>query len=242
MTNKIDVYLLPERWRVLSGSWLKVIAMVSMTIDHVAAYLLRYDPDFTATLFTVGSKQVSWYFLMRCIGRLAFPLFAFLLVEGFLHTSNRMKYGRNLLLFALFSEIPWVLLHNGVHLSGHNVMFTLLAGFLGLCAIERYRTQPARLAGILLGMMALLIVLSPDYGGTGFAFIILLYTLRRHLLLQVVIGSFMLPMRWIAGLAFIPIALYNGQRGFIHGRYAKYLFYAFYPLHLLLIFVVQQMR
>ena len=184
----------------------------------------------------VGSRQITYYYLLRCIGRLAFPLFAFLIVEGFVHTHDRRRYGRNLLLFAFISEVPWTLLHHGLHLSGHNVMFTLWAGFLGLCAIEHYRLQPARLAGILLSMAAVLIVLSPDYGGTGFAFIILLYTLRRHLLLQVVIGSFMLPMRWIAGLAFIPIALYNGQRGFIHGRYAKYLFYAFYPLHLLLIY------
>ena len=226
-----------ERYKIMNGSWLKVLAMVSMAIDHTAFWVLRGQADFMEPLFVVGSRQVSWYYLMRCVGRLAFPLFAFLIVEGFVHTHDRRKYGRNLLLFALVSEIPWVLLHHGIHLSGHNVMFTLLAGFLGLCAIERYRTQPARLAGILLGMMALLIVLSPDYGGTGFAFVVLLYTLRRHLLLQVVIGSFMLPSRWIAGLAFIPIAFYNGQRGFIRGPWAKYLFYSFYPLHLMLIYM-----
>lgn len=228
--------------KLLSGSWLKMLAMVSMVIDHTAYWLLRGNADFMEPLFVVGSKHISYYFLMRSIGRLAFPLFAFLIVEGFVYTRNRRRYGRNLFLFAVISEVPWALLHHGFHLSGHNVMFTLLAGFLGLCVIERYRVQPARLASILLGMVAVLIVLRPDYGGTGFAFIIQLYTLRRHLLLQVIVGSFMLPSKWIAGLAFIPIALYNGQRGFIQGQYAKYLFYAFYPLHLLLIFVVQQMR
>ena len=230
------------KYRILSGSWLKVLAMVSMAIDHTAHWLLRGNADLMEPLMMVGSRQITYYYLLRCIGRLAFPLFAFLIVEGFVHTHDRRGYGRNLLLFAFISEVPWALLHHGLHLSGHNVMFTLWAGFLGLCAIEHYRLQPARLAGILLSMAAVLIVLSPDYGGTGFAFIILLYTLRRHLLLQVIVGSFILPAKWIAGLAFIPIALYNGQRGFIHGRYAKYLFYAFYPLHLLLIFVVQQMR
>ena len=227
--------------KILSGSWLKVLAMVSMAIDHTTYWLLRGNADFMEPLFMVGSKHISYYFLMRSIGRLAFPLFAFLIVEGFVHTRDRRKYGRNLFLFAVISEVPWALLHHGVHLSGHNVIFTLLAGFLGLCVIERYRVQPARLASILLGMVAVLIVLRPDYGGAGFAFIILLYTLRRHLLLQVIVGSFMLPAKWIAGLAFIPIALYNGQRGFIQGQYAKYLFYAFYPLHLLLIYVIQQM-
>ena len=141
MTNKMDVYLLPERWRVLSGSWLKIIAMVSMVIDHVALHLLRFYPDYTVALFSVGSKQVSWYFLMRCIGRLAFPLFAFLLVEGFLHTHDRMKYGRNLLLFALLSEIPFDLAHQGcLFAPKQNVFFTLFLGFLALHAVGKWES------------------------------------------------------------------------------------------------------
>ncbi len=245
MTNKIDVYLLPERWRVLSGSWLKVIAMVSMTIDHVAAYLLRYDHDFTATLFTVGSKQVSWYFLMRCIGRLAFPLFAFLLVEGFLHTHDRMKYGRNLLVFALFSEIPYDLVRHG-HLfaAGQNVFFTLFLGFLALWAVSKWeegKYSPTRLTIMLFSMIGAGILLCSDYGSYGVSFILLLYVLRQNRIFQAAIGFCFLSSRWIAGLAFIPINLYNGQRGFIQGPIGKYLFYAFYPLHLLAIYFVRCM-
>ena len=82
MTDKTkDVVLLPERWHVLSGSWLKVIAMVSMLIDHIASVILRYDPVFTEPLITLGHQSITWCYLLRFIGRLAFPIFCFLLVE-----------------------------------------------------------------------------------------------------------------------------------------------------------------
>ena len=216
-----------------------MIAVFTMSIDHTASHLLRYMDEFTMPLFTYHSFEFSWYFLLRSIGRLAFPLFAFLIVEGFIHTSNRRDYGRNLLLFALISEIPWALLHNGFHFFGHNVLFTLFWGFLGLCAIEHYRDDKRRLGIILLSMLGFAFIFRADYNGSGFAFIILLYTLRRHRALQALIGCCILPMKWIAGLAFIPISMYNGRRGFIHGPIAKYLFYAFYPLHLLLLYLIQ---
>lgn len=244
MTNK-EVYILPERWRVLSGCWLKVIAMVAMAIDHVAAFLLRYDPDFTTALFTVSSRQVSWCFLMRCIGRLAFPLFAFLLVEGFLHTSNRMKYGRNLLVFALISEIPYDLVRRGsLFAAGQNVFFTLFLGFLALYTVDRWESgkdSALRLAVILFSLIGIGILFRTDYGSTGVGFILLLYVLRRNRILQTAIGCCYLPMRLIAGLAFIPINLYNGQRGFIQGHIGKYLFYIFYPLHLLAIYLIRRL-
>lgn len=209
-----------------------------MGIDHLALFLLSRQEAFVAPVITVLGKGISYYFLMRCIGRLAFPLFAFLLVEGFLHTRDRVRYGINLFVFALISEIPWVLLHSGtLRLTGHNVMFTLLLGFFALYAIEQYRqTNPKRLTAILLGLLCFSFLFRADYNGSGFAFIVMLYALRRHLLLSAVIGSCMLPMKWMAGLAFIPISMYNGKRGFIHGIIAKYSFYAFYPAHLMLIY------
>ena len=244
MINK-EVYLLSERWRVLSGSWLKMIAMVVMAIDHVAAYILRYNPDFTVALFTMGNKQISWYFLMRSIGRLAFPLFAFLLVEGFLHTHDRMKYGRNLLVFALLSEIPYDLVRrDSLFAAGQNVFFTLFLGFLALWAVrtwEEGKYSPTRLTIMLFSLIGVGILLRSDYGGYGVSFILLLYVMRRNRILQAAIGCCFLGTRWIAGLAFIPINLYNGQRGFIQGPIGKYFFYIFYPLHLLTIYFVRRM-
>ena len=93
----------------LSGSWLKIIAMLSMTIDHVAYYY--------------GCSNPYLYELMRTVGRIAFPTFAFLLAEGFVYSRNRQKYMLSLFAFALVSEIPWLMLN---HDGSHNVLFTLL--------------------------------------------------------------------------------------------------------------------
>ena len=227
-------------WQCLSGSWLKVIAMVSMLIDHTAGQLLRHVEVFNEPLISLGHHHMTWYYLMRCAGRLAFPLFAFLLVEGFVHTHNRKHYGRNLLVFALISEIPWNLTHGG-HLYGlsQNVFFTLFIGYLGLCAIEHYREDRFRQALSLLGLFALSVLLLCDYGCSGFSFIVMLYLLRHRPLFRAIVGAGMLGWRWIAGLAFIPISMYNGHRGFIQGRFAKYIFYVFYPLHLLALYFIK---
>ena len=96
----------------LSGSALKVIAMISMVIDHIALYLMEHG-----TLL---------YETMRCIGRIAFPVFAFLIAEGFIHTRSRYRYFFTLLGFAVISEIPWYLLNGADGI--HNVMFTLALG------------------------------------------------------------------------------------------------------------------
>lgn len=90
----------------ITGSHLKLLAILFMTIDHVSAFLLGGGAWIHNTLFTLADHKISTYFLLRCIGRLAFPIFAFLIVEGFKHTRNRFKYGRNLFLFACLSEIP----------------------------------------------------------------------------------------------------------------------------------------
>ena len=91
----------------LSGSALKVIAILSMVADHCAYYLMEHG-----TLL---------YEVMRCFGRIAFPVFTFLIAEGFRHTRNRMKYFLQLIGFAVVSEVPWYLL-NGAD-GTHNVLF-----------------------------------------------------------------------------------------------------------------------
>ena len=101
-------------YRFLSGSALKVIAMVSMTIDHIAYYILDQQLE-------MGD---SWlYETMRCIGRLAFPIFAFLIIEGYHHIQHIGRYMTALLVTAVVAEIPWQLLGN---VGSHNVVFTLL--------------------------------------------------------------------------------------------------------------------
>ena len=111
----------------ISGSALKLLAVISMLVDHVGMFVCRDNEAFLQVICTVGSREVTPYFLMRAFGRLAFPIFAFLIVEGFVYTRNRFKYGRNLLLFALLSEIPWNLIHGGSwHYPSQNVFFMVL--------------------------------------------------------------------------------------------------------------------
>lgn len=223
--------------KLLSGSTLKVLAVLFMAIDHVAAYLLRGMPWCHEPWFAWGGKDFTLYVLMRCIGRLAFPIFAFLIVEGFLHTRNRRKYGFNLLLFAVISEIPWNLISsNSFFYASQNVFFTLLFGYWGLCLWENRKLSRHKKALALLSLLLLTIVFRADYGCAGFGFILMIYLLRENRLMMSVIGCCFLSARWIAGLAFIPICMYNGQRGFIQGRIGKYLFYAFYPVHLLVLY------
>lgn len=219
---------------------MKLIAVVCMLIDHLAAFYLFKLPVMHTELFMLGHHAVTPLLMMRFVGRLAFPIFAFLIVEGFLHTRSRVRYGRNLLIFALLSELPWNLIHSGTwHYPSQNVFFTLLLGYLGLCALEYFKDDSRRLLASLLGLLVASVLMRADYGCSGYGFILLLYVLRENRILQAIIGSCVLGSRWIAGLAFIPINMYNGERGFVKGPVAKYLFYLFYPLHLLVIYLLR---
>ena len=230
--------VIPEKYRVLSGSVLKCIALVTMIIDHVAVVLLKNSG---IVLFGTGDGAFTLYTLMRKIGRLAFPLYCFLLVEGFLHTQDRKRYGANLLLFALISEIPWNLEHTGtLFYPAQNVFFTLFLGYLGLCCIEALKDRPREQLASLLMLFLAALWLKADYGVTGFGFILLLYVLRERKILQAVLGCCFLSSTWVGGLAFIPINLYNGERGFVRGKVLKYAFYAAYPLHILILYWIRK--
>ena len=101
----------------ISGYWLKLIAVISMLIDHTSAVILEQIPGLEAPAF-----------FMRIIGRAAFPIYCFLLVEGFYHTRSRAKYAGRLFLFALISEVPFDLAFSRRmwDFSSNNVFFTLL--------------------------------------------------------------------------------------------------------------------
>lgn len=217
----------------LSGSALKVIAVLSMVADHSAYYLMEHE-----TLL---------YEVMRCFGRIAFPVFAILIAEGFRHTRNRMKYFLQLLGFAVISELPWYLL-NGAD-GTHNVLFTLALGVMALAAFETLKKD-----GILYGTVILSIAyfaswLGVDYEWRGILMMVVFYLLGNISKPSFPSGrkaqlfcAFPLMMHYgIIGalLACGVIVYYDGTRGFIHGKVAKYGFYAFYPLHLLAIFVVR---
>lgn len=207
----------------LSGSWLKVIAILSMTIDHIAYY------------YGVSNPYV--YELMRTVGRIAFPTFAFLLAEGYVYTRNRHRYMLSLFAFAILSEIPWLLMN---HDNSHNVLFTLLAGVIGMHVIDNSRNKWVTLTFlVLIGCTTL--AAETDYSLNGYVLTLLFFMFRGRPDLQMLFG---LPLMYEYGLmgilmAFAVIFLYNGERGFIHGKTAKYAFYAFYPAHLMLIYLIR---
>ena len=149
----------------LSGSALKVIAMISMVIDHIALYLMEHG--------------TVLYETMRLVGRIAFPVFAFLIAEGFIHTRSRYRYFFTLLGFAVISEIPWYLL-NGAD-GTHNVMFTLALGVATLMVLENL-LQRSMVLGFFwtLGMAGLACWLGVDYEWRGILIIVIFYLFNGY--------------------------------------------------------------
>ena len=131
-----------KKYQILSGSALKMIALITMMIDHTAFFILGSVPFATATLFTVGKVDVTVYYICRLIGRTAFPIYCFLLTEGFAYTKNRKKYGLNLLIFAVLSEPVWNLAHCGKFFyESQNAFFTLFCGFLAIYFYEKFKDE-----------------------------------------------------------------------------------------------------
>lgn len=207
----------------LNGAHLKWIASISMLIDHIGAVLV--------------SPLTSMYWNMRLIGRLAFPLYCFLLVEGFGHTSNKLKYARNLFIFSLLSEIPFDLAFNHAFLefSHQNVFITLFIGFLMMLVNEHWEKDMPWLPFISLIFFGYLnAFLSADYGFYGILLIGALYISRKQRLLQGLAVLFLGLYQRTASLSAVFIVLYNGQRG----HQLKWFFYLFYPVHLLLLALI----
>ena len=174
---------------------------------------------------------------MRTVGRIAFPTFAFLLAEGFVHTRDKSKYMINLFVFALLSEVPWMLLN---HDGSHNVLFTLLAGILGMHIIENSRNRWATMAFVTL-VGAATAFADTDYSWRGYGLVLIFYMFRGRPDLQTLFGIPLMYEYGIIGImmAFAVIWLYNGERGFIRGKAWKYAFYSFYPVHLMLIYCLR---
>ena len=229
-----------QRYRVLNGFHLKLIAACTMFIDHMGY-----------TLF----PGVMW---LRCIGRVAFPIFCFLIAEGCVHTHDRKKYALRLFVFAVLSEIPFNLMTGWAVWNPYdqNVLWTLLLG-AAVCwlmdgALKR-RTAPAFVltGAAMVAAFWLLEVFCTDYGGWGMLLVALFYGVRRAPYGQAakmaaqavglaffcigVMGGVTIEL-W-ALTALVPIWLYNGQRGFSH-KAVQYGFYAFYPLHILILSLI----
>ncbi len=211
----------------ISAAVLKWIAVVTMIIDHFAVAVY---PQFAGYEYNV-------YYIMRKIGRLAFPIYCFLLVEGFFHTKNVKKYLQNCFLFAILSEIPFDMAIFGqvFYSRGQNVYFTLCIGLATLMILDKLRGRAPQyvLLRVLIITLAASVgqILDVDYHWKGVLFIIMFYYVRNmQEWIRNLVGICAFAYEGTAPLAFLPIHFYNGERG----RQMKYLFYAIYPIHLLI--------
>lgn len=240
------------KYKILSGSALKVIALVSMVVDHTTKAAVAVWPWMRHVLFTIGGVKITPAFIgVYVIGRIAFPLFAFLCVEGVKHTRDIRKYMSGLLLFAVLSIVPFNLMRGLPWYDMHkmNVLFTLFLGVLGIyclnigihnesnCDVRRKNHNLILAAAGVLFSLAAAYVMKCDYSISGVALIILMYLLDRpgYQCLSVLAVLGQTKATFCAAFASVPILLYNGERGFIKGKAWKYAFYAFYPLHMLVI-------
>lgn len=179
--------------------------------------------------------------IFRVIGRIAFPIFCFLIVEGYFHTRDIRRYMIRLGAFALLSEIPYDLAFHGsiLEFGGQNVFFTLMLGVLMLYAVEKSGPVPVKIADILLVMWAAGF-LCTDYGYKGILLIFLYYVFHEKKLQAVCAGAlwnFINGVKTVQNygvLAAVPLAFYNGERG----PKLKYFFYIFYPGHLLVLYML----
>ena len=223
---------------------LKKIAMGTMFLDHAAV----------ALIYNAGLDRVSTCFeiiglAMRLIGRMAFPLYAFLLVQGFLRTKDWVRYASRVAVFALVSEIPYDLVAFEMvwNMERQNTMFTMLIGLICMKGIRWAEEIDwgseenggfSRLAVIMLiaavGALASEF-LHVDYGAAGIILILIFYIFRYRPAEQWIGGCAALYMIYFnvyaiaAWIAIFLISRYNGERG----KKMGYLPYFFYPAHLL---------
>lgn len=238
-----------RRIKFINSNLLKSLAMIFMLLDHMWATIIPGN---------------QW---MTNVGRLAFPIFAFLIVEGFTHTSDLNKYIKRLFVFALISEIPFNLIYTGswVFPFHQNVMFTLLLGLLCISEIDKIKKNKElkiRTKSILKIILFLLISVIGfvDYGITGVLTIIIFYIFKdfklawlgqlislillyvvffkgQSVVINILDFEYFLPLQSIGVLSLIPIWLYNGEKG-KKNKILQYLFYWFYPMHMLGLYLI----
>ena len=244
---------------------LKVVAIISMLIDHTTEALYNVIPGEWWGLYDLG----------RIIGRTAFPLFCFMIVEGYYHTRNKWRYLGSLALLAFISELPFDSMFSRTDFrfeySYQNVFFTLVMGLFAIILVDGINKNVKNIVlsiilqiTIILPIMFAGLEISSDYGVIGVILIMTIYYFEK---LQVLFLRFsenfaserirfifagIAVFIWLVGYdlfsgriietfglpAVILIMLYNGKRG--EYKIPKYVFYLFYPLHLILLYFMRK--
>ncbi len=239
-----------KKIQFLNSNTLRLVAVLLMVSDHIWATAMSFG---------------NW---MTYIGRMAFPIFAFQIAEGFVHTKNFKKYALRLLAFAVISEIPFNLFYSSRWFNPYhqNVMFTLLLGLLAIKVIDNLKKDisPKNIGKSLL-WLALIAVGGTlgfvDYGFLGVLTVVMFYLCRGYRFTPILqlIGMILInivffegqvfifdvfgktveiPSQGFAVFSLIPIWLYNGKKG-KSSKVLQYGFYAFYPVHMLILYLIK---
>ena len=236
----------------ISQETLKLIASGTMLIDHIGATLVlsAFYAVIAAEDYAAADSWVSLYNIMRLIGRIAFPIYCFLLVEGFRHTRDLKKYTGRLAIGVLLAEIPFDLALNGALFdwSSNSVMLTLLLGVLMMAGMDCFNGWWKLLA--VPPFYGIAELLQTDYAGHGILIIAMLYLTRgipyeklwRTFGFAVLLwfgatlpfGGVSVPIEIFGLIALVPIFAYDGRK-LTGSKWVQWAFYLFYPVHLLVL-------
>lgn len=216
----------------VNAFYIKLLAIGTMFIDHIGLF---FFPE---------------HFWLRILGRLSFPLFAWLIANGAVHTHNINRYWIRLFLFALISQIPFSLASRILDplSTSLNIFFTLSIGLGAIIFIKKTKL-PIQWVLISFGAAILATFLNTDYGGFGVLSIIAFYVFFKNkpimiltqIIIYILMSLYFLSLRNILGfveymglLSLIPIILYNNKEGIK----MQYLFYLVYPVHYVIIYII----
>ncbi|MCR4568634.1 MAG: conjugal transfer protein TraX [Pseudobutyrivibrio sp.] len=254
-----------NKQREITGTALKFIAVITMLIDHIGMGVyerwmsaqLMVDLDFSYW------DHFKFYLVLRGIGRIAFPIYCFMLVEGFFHTKNIKKYALRLFLAAVISEVPYNMLSHGklFFIYNNNVIWELLLGLIAMCIMEyinnngvpfipdKYIIRRVAMVVVMLAAMYLSDLAGLDYGKAGIGCISVIYFFygnsKKNRMLGMALGIVVLSLlsnmlEFAALVVLIPMAFYKGARG-RDSKALRYFFYLFYPVHFVVLSIIAKL-
>ena len=233
--------------RCLNKNQLQLIALITMLGDHFAKIII-YS-------VVISQNSVSWlaqhaiflksYDTLTFLGRITFPIFAFFIVEGFIHTNNLYKYFLRLFICATISEVPYDLAFSNkfIDWQQQNVIWTLLLGLICIVILDKFKQNKYRIIifpAITLIFVFLGNILHTDWAGLpGILLIVIFYLFKDHNILRLIFSYILmvLTIGFMTGieLSFLLLSLYNGKKG----KSLKLGLYLFYPGHLLALYFLQ---
>ena len=249
--NIVSEKVIMKTDKILTGNSLKTIALLSMLIDHIGCliiYPLYIDACWVDGVHMLGNtvpdkaKHIYLiYMFLRTIGRLAFPIYAFMLVEGFLHAKDLKKYCGRLLVFAVISEVPYDIAnsHTLFNPTSQNVLWTFVIAIIMLWCLQKDNIRRKTGKTILIISIAMVFSVLSVGGIGGILLIASMYLFKNNkkkYLIACIVSTVILAFQfmWIQLFSLLAIFLleqYNGARG----RGCKWIFYVFYPAHFLIL-------